>query len=124
MSLSLRGRCQKNPLLTFLGRLCKLGRTIVAIFLLEQMKESSSLIVSLLYILLHIKTNKFEDLFPLKLNWLFHLPWQAERSLPELLQRFDHRALPPYDPLSFIKRAIPSSVPIKITEILPRLKDG
>jgi hypothetical protein len=28
------------------------------------------------------------------------------------------------DPMSLIKRAIPESVPIKVTEILPRLKDG
>lgn len=66
----------------------------------------------------------FDNLFPLKLNWLLHLPWQADRALPDLLWRFNHRKLPVYDPLTFIQRAIPSSVPIKVTEILPRLKDG
>lgn len=64
------------------------------------------------------------DIFPLKLNWLLRIPWQADKSLPDLLWRFNNRALPTYDPLTLIQRAIPSSVPIKVTEILPRVKDG
>lgn len=28
------------------------------------------------------------------------------------------------DPIQLVKRAIPETLPIKVTEILPRLKDG
>jgi len=65
-----------------------------------------------------------DNLFPLKLNWLRRVPWHADRSLPDLLWRFNHQALSTYDPLTLIKRAIPKEIPITVTEILPRLKDG
>jgi hypothetical protein len=64
------------------------------------------------------------DIFPLKLTWLLRLPWQAERDLPDLLRRFNNQTLSTFEPLTLVKRAIPNSVPMKITEILPRLKDG
>jgi hypothetical protein len=60
----------------------------------------------------------------LNLNWLRRVPWHVDRSLPDLLVRFNNQTLPKYDPLTLVKRSIPSSVPIKVTEILPRLKDG
>ncbi|KAL3424664.1 hypothetical protein PVAG01_03945 [Phlyctema vagabunda] len=66
----------------------------------------------------------FDGLFPLKLNWALRIPWQAEKSLPELLVRFNNQTLKSYEPMNLVKRAIPSSIPIKVTEILPRLKDG
>lgn len=66
----------------------------------------------------------FDNLFPLRLNWLLRLPGRVDRSLPDLLFRFNNQTLPAYEPLTLVKRALPSSVPIKITEILPRLKDG
>jgi hypothetical protein len=65
-----------------------------------------------------------KDLFPLKLNWFLNLPWHADRNLPSLLARFNSQTLGTYDPIGLVKRAIPSSIPIKVTEILPRLKDG
>lgn len=65
------------------------------------------------------------DLFPLKLNWILRLPtWHADRSLTDLLWEFNHKALASYEPMAVLKRAIPKSVPVEITEILPRLKDG
>ncbi|TAQ84627.1 hypothetical protein B7494_g7058 [Chlorociboria aeruginascens] len=66
----------------------------------------------------------FDNLFPLKLTWVLRLPWQFERSLPELLHRFNNQTLSSFDPVGSVKRAIPSSVPMQVTEILPRLKDG
>lgn len=67
----------------------------------------------------------FDNLFPLKLNWVLrYVPWHVDRSLPDLLWRFNHETLRAYEPLTLVKRALPSSIPIKITEILPRLKDG
>jgi hypothetical protein len=64
------------------------------------------------------------DIFPLKLTWLLRLPWQVERNLPDLLWRFNNQTLSAFEPLTLVKRAIPDSVPMKVTEILPRLKDG
>lgn len=64
------------------------------------------------------------DIFPLKLNWALRLPWQSDRTLPDILRKFEHGSLGVWDPLNLVKRAIPSSVPLKVTEILPRLKDG
>ncbi|KAL5329094.1 hypothetical protein ACEPPN_002603 [Leptodophora sp. 'Broadleaf-Isolate-01'] len=64
------------------------------------------------------------DLFPLKLNWMLRLPWHTEKSLPELLTRFNNSTLGTFEPVALVKRAIPSSVPMTVTEILPRLKDG
>ncbi|TVY94316.1 Mitochondrial escape protein [Lachnellula willkommii] len=66
----------------------------------------------------------FDNLFPLKLHWILRLPFRGDRSLSDLLVRFNNHTLGAYEPLSMVKRAIPSSIPLKVTEILPRLKDG
>lgn len=65
------------------------------------------------------------DLFPLKLNWVLRLPfWNSDKGLPDLLWRFNHETLASHEPFKLVKRALPASIPIKVTEILPRLKDG
>lgn len=46
--------------------------------------------------------------------------WEAN----ELLSRFNSASLSFLDPISLVKRAIPKSAPIKVTEIIPRLKEG
>ncbi|KAI9762990.1 MAG: mitochondrial escape protein 2 [Chaenotheca gracillima] len=66
----------------------------------------------------------FDNIFPLKLQWLLKIPGSSEKSLPELLKRFNNPNVAAADPMSIIKRAIPPKTPVKITEILPRLKDG
>ncbi|KAK2629273.1 hypothetical protein QTJ16_000093 [Diplocarpon rosae] len=66
----------------------------------------------------------FDNIFPLKLYWTLRLPWAVEKSLPELLTRFNNSTLGTFEPVALIRRAIPNSIPIKVTEILPRLKDG
>ena len=68
--------------------------------------------------------NAFLDLYPQKLNWALRLPWQSDRSLPDLLQKFNNSSMAPLDPMNLVKRALPETMPIKVTEILPRLKDG
>lgn len=60
----------------------------------------------------------------MKLNWLLRLPWRRGSSRTDLLWQFNTGAPPPYAPISLVKRAIPSSAPLKVTEILPRLKEG
>ncbi|KAJ4306638.1 mitochondrial escape protein 2 [Collariella sp. IMI 366227] len=63
----------------------------------------------------------FDNLYPLKLSSvLLWRPWETE----ELLKRFDSASLSFLDPINLVKRAIPDTVPIKVTEIIPRLKEG
>ncbi|KAH8672653.1 escape protein-like protein 2 [Tricladium varicosporioides] len=66
----------------------------------------------------------FDNIFPLKLHWLLRFPLRGERSLSDLLWRYNNQSLSAYEPINLVRRAIPSSIPIKVTEILPRLKDG
>jgi hypothetical protein len=65
-----------------------------------------------------------QDLFPIRLTWLLRLPGQTEQSIPDLLKKFNNQRFNAFDPIALVKRAIPESVPIKVTEILPRFKDG
>ncbi|KAK3948646.1 mitochondrial escape protein 2 [Pseudoneurospora amorphoporcata] len=65
----------------------------------------------------------FNNLFPLKLSSvLIWRPWTSE----DLLQRFEKKSLHFIDPIRLVKRAIDThdQVPIRVTEIIPRLKDG
>lgn len=68
----------------------------------------------------------FDNLFPLKLTFLFFFrrPWSGDENIAELLKRFDNSSLGAFDPINLVKRAIPENIPMKVTEILPRLKDG
>lgn len=53
------------------------------------------------------------------------LPYlHADRSIPELIKRLNNPRIATADPLSIIQRSIPAKAPIKVTEILPRLKEG
>ncbi|KAK4156358.1 RNA12 protein-domain-containing protein [Chaetomidium leptoderma] len=63
----------------------------------------------------------FDNLFPLKLGSV--MLWQSWET-SELLKRFNSTSLSFLDPISLVKRAIPESAPIKVTEIIPRLKEG
>ncbi|KAG4034271.1 hypothetical protein MFRU_003g02410 [Monilinia fructicola] len=67
-----------------------------------------------------------DNIFPIKLGWLLRIPWygRKESGLPDILYRFNNKVFSTYDPLSLVNRAIPSSAPLKVTEILPRLKEG
>ncbi|KAI9798696.1 MAG: hypothetical protein M1825_005023 [Sarcosagium campestre] len=48
----------------------------------------------------------------------------AENSIPELMKRVNNPNVAAADPMSIIKRAVPSDLPMQITEIIPRIKDG
>lgn len=71
----------------------------------------------------------FDNIFPLKLTygWVSYLlgrPWQTDEDLGNLLKRFEKSSLGIADPLNLVKRTIPSDGSIKVTELIPRLKDG
>ena len=44
--------------------------------------------------------------------------------MPQLLKRLNSPRIGAADPMSIIQRALPKDLPIKITEVLPRLKEG
>lgn len=65
------------------------------------------------------------DIFPLKLQWLFRLPLtNPDESMNELLQRFNSPKIAVADPLRIVRSAVPDKLPIKVTEVIPRLKEG
>lgn len=51
-------------------------------------------------------------------------PLATDRDLTNLLKRFQNSSLGIMDPIRLVKTAIPENLPVKVTEILPRLKDG
>lgn len=64
------------------------------------------------------------DIFPLRLSSLLSRPMETDRDLTILMQRFESSSLGIMDPIRLVKTAIPQDLPVKVTEILPRLKDG
>jgi hypothetical protein len=64
------------------------------------------------------------DLFPLKFSGIVGRPWQNDNDVSQLLKNFDNSTLGMLDPINLVKRAIPETLPLKITDIIPRLKDG
>ncbi|KAH6607986.1 mitochondrial escape 2 [Trichoderma cornu-damae] len=66
----------------------------------------------------------FDNLFPLRLSPLLSRRTETDQQLTDLLKRFNSSSLGIMDPIQLVKRAIPENLPIKVTEILPRLKDG
>ncbi|KAK4243707.1 RNA12 protein-domain-containing protein [Corynascus novoguineensis] len=63
----------------------------------------------------------FDNIFPLKLSPV--LLWRAWET-NDVLKRFNNASLGFLDPIGLVKRAIPGTAPIKVTEIIPRLKEG
>lgn len=67
----------------------------------------------------------FDNLFPLKLTpVMLWRPWSNRRDLSDLQKKLEHYSRGLLDPVNLVKRAIPNDVPIHVTEIIPRLKDG
>lgn len=66
----------------------------------------------------------FDNIFPLGLSTFFLRRWRTEEDLSELLRKFGSSSLGITDPISIVKRAIPADLPVKVTEVIPRPKDG
>lgn len=65
------------------------------------------------------------DIFPKRLSALLRYPAETDADMTALLRRFyNSSGTGSLDPITLVKRAIPSDMPLKVTEILPRLKDG
>ncbi|KAK1828305.1 hypothetical protein QBC39DRAFT_359651 [Podospora conica] len=67
----------------------------------------------------------FDNLFPLKITpILLWRPWATSRDISEIHKRLESQSRGLLDPVSLVKRIISDKVPITVTEIIPRLKDG
>lgn len=63
-------------------------------------------------------------MFPLRLNFILGLPFfNAEKFIPHILNRYQN-PISNTDPVILTERAISKTLPIKVLEILPRLKEG
>ncbi|KIW68388.1 hypothetical protein PV04_04339 [Phialophora macrospora] len=79
----------------------------------------------------HILTRKnegiffFDNVFPLKLQWLNRVPYlNPDKFLADSLSKVNHPDLALADPGSIIKRALPEGLPLRVENILPRLREG
>ncbi|KZF20614.1 hypothetical protein L228DRAFT_249385 [Xylona heveae TC161] len=66
----------------------------------------------------------FDNIFPLRLQWLLSLPLNTSKTIPEIMNKFNSPNIAAADPLSIIKRAVPPEIPITVVEVLPRIKEG
>ncbi|RMD43181.1 hypothetical protein DV735_g1947, partial [Chaetothyriales sp. CBS 134920] len=67
----------------------------------------------------------FDNIFPLRLQWLAKIPFlNPDRSIPDLLKRVNNPNAALSDPAGIIQLAMPSSLPLTVTEIIPRVRDG
>lgn len=66
----------------------------------------------------------FDNLIPLKLSSLLAWTWRTDKDLTDYVSRFENSSLSVMDPIRLVKRSIPDDMNLKVTEILPRLKDG
>ena len=51
-------------------------------------------------------------------------PWKTDQDVTDLMRRFESSSLGIMEPIRMVKTAIPKDASMKVTEILPRLKDG
>ncbi|KAL9103726.1 MAG: hypothetical protein Q9163_001276 [Psora crenata] len=69
-----------------------------------------------------------DNVFPLRLNFLLNFPFRAfmdlNQLIPRLMSRVDIPNSAAADPANIAQRATPSSLPIEIKEILPRVGEG
>lgn len=69
--------------------------------------------------------NHMLDVFPLKLQWLNRIPFlNPDQFLAESLKKVNHPDLALADPSSIIKRALPEKLPLTVSNVLPRLREG
>lgn len=56
----------------------------------------------------------------MKLRWLLPLTFHSESAL----ERLRHPSAAAFDPVDLLKKALPESLPVQITGVTPRLKEG
>lgn len=66
----------------------------------------------------------FDNLFPLKIQWLTRIPFINTSTILRAYKRGKAPGLALSDPSTIIHRALPENLPIKVLEILPRIREG
>ncbi|KIX09715.1 uncharacterized protein Z518_00796 [Rhinocladiella mackenziei CBS 650.93] len=63
--------------------------------------------------------------FPLKLQWLSRIPYlNPDKFLADAFSKVNHPDFALADPSSIVERALPEKLPLTVTKILPRLREG
>lgn len=65
-----------------------------------------------------------KDIFPSKLQWLIGSPISLNRPYEEVLKKINQPNFAASAPIRIIHRALPDSLPLEITEVVPRAKEG
>ena len=77
---------------------------------------------------LKLNTHEHPDVFPLRLRWLLRIPWYnySEQSIQGLLEKpsVSETLMAGADPAHIIEKLHPDSGSVKVTEVIPRLKEG
>ncbi|KAF2671615.1 hypothetical protein BT63DRAFT_452121 [Microthyrium microscopicum] len=67
----------------------------------------------------------FDNVYPLRLAWLFRLPWHSDNDLPTLIEKFNSPSIARTNPRNIIKEHFKEAKPsAEITEVVPRVKEG
>lgn len=66
----------------------------------------------------------FDNIFPLKLQWLTRIPFLDASSIVNAYSRLNSPHIALADPTGIVDRALPSHLPIKVISILPRVREG
>ena len=66
----------------------------------------------------------FDNIFPLKLQWLTRLPFVDGSSIVSAYKRVNSPNFALGDPSGIVSRALPDNLPIKITSVIPRVREG
>ncbi|KIV93150.1 hypothetical protein PV10_04388 [Exophiala mesophila] len=66
-----------------------------------------------------------DNVFPLKLQWLSRIPYlNPDQFLAQSLSKVNNPNIALADPNSIVKRALPDNFPLKVVQVLPRLREG
>lgn len=66
----------------------------------------------------------FDNIFPLRLQWLTLIPFVETASILNAYRRANSPHIALADPTGIVGRALPDNIPIKVLNILPRLREG
>lgn len=65
-----------------------------------------------------------DNIFPLKLQWLTRLPFVDGSSIVSAYKKINNPNIALANPSGIVSRALPSNLPIKITSVIPRVREG
>lgn len=66
----------------------------------------------------------FDNIFPLKLQWLTRIPFIEHSSIINAYRRANSPHIALADPTGIVGRALPANIPVKVISIQPRIREG